>query len=213
MIYLLYMSPLGDIIKRHYLDFHFYADDTKLYLAFKPNAAKQPGSIACSEACVRETYSVEKDEVEQGQDRIEKLTLSAHHGQSPSIEHIEISCERIQPSPSAKNMSIIFDQHLSLDQRVTSICKSCFVFDLPSIARIRECLSTTDTETLVHAIITSRLDSCNSSHLTVRSAQIVNRSFAECTELCSWNYYTKQEVRRHYAYFKKNSTGFQSVNL
>ena len=54
-----------------------------------------------------------------------------------------------------RSLKDIFDQHL------TSICKLWF-FHLRSIARIRDCLSTTDTETLVHAFITSRLDSCNS---------------------------------------------------
>ena len=35
ILYLLYTSPIGDIIKRHELGFHFYADDSQLYLAFK----------------------------------------------------------------------------------------------------------------------------------------------------------------------------------
>ena len=40
-------------------------------------------------------------------------------------------------------------------------CTACF-FHLRNIAKIREYLSTADTETLVHAFITSKLDSCNS---------------------------------------------------
>ena len=35
LLYLLYTSPLADIIKRYNLEYHFYADDTQLYVAFK----------------------------------------------------------------------------------------------------------------------------------------------------------------------------------
>ena len=44
---------------------------------------------------------------------------------------------------------------------VNSVCKSAF-HHLRNISRIRKLLSTTTTETLVHAFITSKLDHCNS---------------------------------------------------
>ena len=51
ILYLLYTSPIGHIIKRHGLNYHLYADDTQLYLSFKPTYAEQPGSIAKIETC------------------------------------------------------------------------------------------------------------------------------------------------------------------
>ncbi len=50
---------------------------------------------------------------------------------------------------------------MSMEKHITNICKNCF-FHLRKIARIKEYLSTSDIQTLVHAFITSKLDNCNS---------------------------------------------------
>ena len=35
LLYLLYASPLADVFKRHNVSYHFYADNSQLYLSFK----------------------------------------------------------------------------------------------------------------------------------------------------------------------------------
>jgi len=36
ILFQIYMAPLGDLIKEHGLEYHIYADDTQLYIAFSP---------------------------------------------------------------------------------------------------------------------------------------------------------------------------------
>ena len=72
-----------------------------------------------------------------------------------------MSGEQIEPSTSARNIGVIFDEHMSLEKHVTSTCKACF-FHLRNISRIRVSLSLADTEKLVQAFITSKLDNANS---------------------------------------------------
>ena len=37
VLFTIYTTPLGKIIQRHGLTYHLYADDTQLYIAFKPS--------------------------------------------------------------------------------------------------------------------------------------------------------------------------------
>ena len=53
ILYLLYTAPLADVIKGHNMSYHFYVDDSQIYLTVKP---LRPGELAYAkstvEACV-----------------------------------------------------------------------------------------------------------------------------------------------------------------
>ena len=162
ILYLLYTSPIGDIIRRYELDFHLYADDSQLYLAFEPTTGEKPDALVRMETCVREIDSwMVSNKLTLNGNKTELLIINARHHPCPPIDHIDVSKFKIQPSETVSNIGVTFDRHMSLDQHVTNICKACF-FHLRNIAKIRDYLSTADTEALVHALITSKLDSCNS---------------------------------------------------
>ena len=62
---------------------------------------------------------------------------------------------------TARNLGSWFDQQLTMSTRISKLCGVAF-YHLYNIKRIRKYLSRESTEMLVHAIITSRVDYCNS---------------------------------------------------
>ena len=83
---------------------------------------------------------------------------SKHHFEIPGIV---INDATIAPRLAARNLGVTVDSHLQMTNHVNNICKSAF-FAIRNIGKIRKYLSQVDCERLVHAFITSKLDSYNS---------------------------------------------------
>ena len=72
---------------------------------------------------------------------------------------------------STQNLGIIFDDLLSMNKQVSHLSRICFN-DLRNISYIRRYLLLDATKTIVHALIYSRLDYCNSLYYGLPNTQI-----------------------------------------
>ena len=77
------------------------------------------------------------------------------------LSHIHVCDERVLASPRAGNTGVLFDESLSLVPQVTAMCKSAF-YHLRKIRLIRKHLTFDAAQLLVQALVTSKLDYCNS---------------------------------------------------
>ena len=77
----------------------------------------------------------------------------------------------IKPRNSAKNLGVIFDKHLSIENHITSVCKSAN-YQLRNISQIRPYLNEKSAAQRVHSFISSRLDYCNSLLIGLPHSQI-----------------------------------------
>ena len=82
-------------------------------------------------------------------ERAERAKLSAHL----KTQEIDTKCQ-------VKNLGVILDSDLNFENHIKNITKTSF-YHLRNIAKVKPFLSQADTERLMHAFITSRLDYCN----------------------------------------------------
>ena len=160
LVFCTYTLPLGAILRHHELDYHLYADDTQVYCATDLSEPKE--NLARIIACVSDirTWRVH-NKLKINDDKTEFLILhSAYIDLTHNLE-FQVGQEKIKPSNSCRNLGVMFDSHMKLEDQVQSICKSVN-FHLRSIRSVRNSLTDEATAQLVHSLITSRLDYCNS---------------------------------------------------
>ena len=92
-LFTIYTQPLGDIIGRHDVNFHLYADDTQLYLACKHAACPQ---IHCEtllklEACIAETWQwMPLNGLKLNDNKTEFMLIQSNHSSRTSSPNISI---------------------------------------------------------------------------------------------------------------------------
>ena len=65
------------------------------------------------------------------------------------------------PSKSARNLGVVFDQNFNFRKHITQICSSCR-YHMRDLRRIRRHLNLNCAKSLAYALVASRLDYCNS---------------------------------------------------
>ena len=164
LLFTIYASKLFSIIKSHLPSAHSYADDTQLYLSFRPlESACEAEALDAMERCIADVRSwMINDKLMLNDDKTEFLVIGTSKQLSKvSVSSIRVGDVDVIPVYSAKNLGSWFDSHMDMATHITKTCGSAF-FYLYNIRHIRKYLTSECTEKLIHALITSRLDYCNS---------------------------------------------------
>ena len=160
LLFLIYLLPLGQIIRQHGLNFHSYADDIQIYFTINPNSSFPPSSVI---SCLHKLKTwMSSNFLQLNAGKTEILLINPRSQSSPRHDiFIDIDGIEIRPSKTVRNLGVLFDPTLCFHSHISQTVKSCF-FHLRNIVRIRPSLTFIDAETVIHAFITSRLDFCNS---------------------------------------------------
>jgi hypothetical protein len=163
ILFLFYVSQLYDIIDRHLPSSHGYADDTQLYVSFRPDCDENSEStLAALEDCISDVRAwLLSHKLMFKDSKTEFLVIGTPQQLLKiNIESVNVGGVQIKPVDSVRNLGSWFDKHMSMSVQVGKICTKAFR-GLYKIRQIRKFLSTNTTETLIHAFVTSHVDYCN----------------------------------------------------
>ncbi len=137
--------------------YHCYADDTQLYLSFRPDnptvAARISGCLVNISAWMKEHH------LQLNLAKTELLVFPS----TPTLQHdftIQLGSSTITLSSSVRNLGVIFDDQLTFKDHIAKTARSCR-FALHNIRKIRPFLTEHAAQLLVQALVISRLDYCN----------------------------------------------------
>ena len=162
LLFSLYTSPLFDLIRSHLPDMHCYADDTQVYLSFKPGSiSSEESAFSAIQSCISAIRSWLLTNKLLINTKTEFLIIGTRQQLSKvQTDSISVGESRISSSKEVRNLGTWLDNTLSMSTQVSKVASSCFYY-IYNIRRVRKYLSREVCETLVNSLITSRLDYCN----------------------------------------------------
>ena len=126
-IYCMYTKPVSDIIQRHGLSHHSYADDTQLYMTMDHSNNNWRDGLARIQFCVSEIREwMNQNMLKLNDDKTELIVFTSKYKQDLYNDlSITIGDTVVDCSSQVKDLGVIFDQMLSLHQHVSYTSKTC----------------------------------------------------------------------------------------
>ena len=140
-----------------------YANDTQIYVAFEISSSTgKQVAIETIQACISEIRPwILLNKLQLNDGKTEFLLISTPHLRKLlSTLYISVGATDVL-TRSARNLGVIFDEHMNLESHVKNMRCSCFQH-LKWISDIRKYITADSAKQLVHAFVTSRLDNGNS---------------------------------------------------
>ena len=159
-----YTEDVVDVINRHDVRSHFYADDMQLYASCHPdNISDVRLHLSACAADVSKWCASRR--LQMNSDKTEIVWLGSRAQLAKLAVHdcsLRIGSETVQPASAVRVLGVLFDSELTMKSHIARIASACF-YHLRRLRQIRRRVGEDVAVRLVLALITSRLDYCNST--------------------------------------------------
>ena len=168
MLFSLYVAPLEDVIAQHGCKTVIFADDTQLYIS-----CESSDSVSIIEKCVDEIGKwMAVNFLSLNESKTELVCFESRFKRTISMyNHIHVGDSTIVKAHTVRNLGVMFDENATMACQVANICRSTS-YSLWRIGKIRHLLDQKTAEALIHALISSKLDYCNSILYGIQGYQL-----------------------------------------
>jgi len=177
-----YASPVFEVIHQCEKDAHGYADDHQVYSAFDPKSLVP--ALESMEHCIMNIRDwMHKMRLKMNDSKTEFILIGTPQQLAKcATKSISIGNCSIEASEYVRNLGAYFDRNMNMEEHISRKCRAAYA-QLYNISKIRVYLDDASAEQLIHALVHSHIDYCNSllsglPKYLVRKLQMVQNSAA-----------------------------------
>ena len=159
-MFTVYTGTLAFLLETHGVSYHFFADDTQLYIRVEDiDEAKHRLSSFLPDLKI---WMVRRKlKLNDGKTEIIVIRRNLRNVSEADFGEMSFGGTQFVPCESTKNLDVVLDSSLSFRSHIDSIVKTCN-FHIHILYMIKDFVKRENLVTLVHSLIVSKVDYCNS---------------------------------------------------
>ena len=165
ILFIIYTKDISEIAANHGLSIHLYADDTQLYIGFKPICENIIMSVNSIQACLRDIkcwMATNFLKINPGKTKFivigSPYNVRNRHGDD--LRLFNEDDKELDKLNTVLSLGVHIDSTMSMKSFVNAKCSEAY-YTLRNIGRLKYCLDTSTRIMLVRSLILSKLDYCN----------------------------------------------------
>ena len=162
LLFTLYTTTLNAVISKFNVTHHLYADDTQIYMEL--DSRNFDSSITELTNCLEAVQAwMGNNKLKLNPDKTEFIVIGDEQIRSSLKSSFPVSLlgNSMEPAESVKNLGVILDAENSMQRHMANLCRISY-YQLHEVRRVRRYLNHETAVKVANALVSSRLDYCNS---------------------------------------------------